>query len=389
MQTSKHLKHLLGVVVGVAVTISISHCTTQNDPVEWKKYKDPLTGYEVWQITTADTSSEALYFYAPSFTADDRYIVFSSDRSGQREIYRCDLSNGKIVQLTYTNVGNACIHPDGQSVVFIEDWKYYKVDVHTLKKEMLVDFTDKMPAQPLFRPSLTNDGRYTLVWTRQEGDTRLFRVDLETKEILMVMKEKTISFTHPLIHPTNPDLITYEPYPDTQDDMTLPLGKRARTWILNVRTGERKPFLITPYGFRATHDSWSPLGDRFFFFEKTVPGWMPVSIASISVEGNDYTRYFTSDTIRLGHGSVSRDGKWFITDSQDPFENPLILINLEDKKCKILCWPNASIKAELGNVHVHPNFSSSSNFVIFTSDRDKTGICQVYVVPIKEIKDNW
>jgi len=139
---------------------------------------------------------------------------------------------------------------------------------------------------------------------------------------------------------------------------------------------------------RATHDSWSPLGDRFFFFEKTVPGWTPVSIASIDTEGNDYIRHYTDATIRLGHGTVSQDGKWFVSDGQEPNNNPLILLNLQDGKTKILCWPDASINTP-ANVHVHPNFSSSGNYIIYTSDVIKTNIHQVYVVPLKHIKDTW
>jgi len=95
------------------------------------------------------------------------------------------------------------------------------------------------------------------------------------------------------------------------------------------------------------------------------------------------------DSIKLGHGAASQDGRWFISDGQEPFDNPLILINLRDQKSKILCWPNASIRADLGNIHVHPNFSTSGNYVIYTSDAPKTGTHQVFVVPIKHIKDAW
>jgi Tol biopolymer transport system component len=163
--------------------------------------------------------------------------------------------------------------------------------------------------------------------------------------------------------------------------MSLPMDQRARTWIANMETGEMKQFLTCPYGFRATHESWSPNGERFFFFKKSVPGWMPVSIASISKEGDDWQEYYTNDTIRLGHGRASDDGKWFISDGQDPGYNPLVLLNLETGDTEFLCWADASIKEGHGaHAHVHPSFSSSGRFVTYTSD--KTGTPQVYVVPL-------
>ncbi len=152
--------------------------------------------------------------------------------------------------------------------------------------------------------------------------------------------------------------------------------------------GTDEPYLIAPYGFRATHDSWSPLGDRYFFFEKTQPGWTPVSVASIDLQGKQYTRHYTHADIRLGHGAASADGKWFVMDSQLSHSNPLLLLNLEDGKTQTLCWPDASVNTP-ARVHVHPNFSASGNFVIYTSDVDKTDTPQVYVVPIKAIKEAW
>jgi hypothetical protein len=78
------------------------------------------------------------------------------------------------------------------------------------------------------------------------------------------------------------------------------------------------------------------------------------------------------------------DGKWFISDGQDPGYNPLIIIDLIGGKAEFLCWPNASITGgHEACAHVHPSFSSSGNYVTFTSD--KTGTPQVYVIPVKKI----
>ncbi|MCU0472562.1 MAG: hypothetical protein MUC93_04230 [Bacteroidales bacterium] len=62
------------------------------------------------------------------------------------------------------------------------------------------------------------------------------------------MEQAGGSFSHQLINPADPDLITCNPLPDTQNDNSLPMEKRPRTRIINIKNGTNEPFLITPYG---------------------------------------------------------------------------------------------------------------------------------------------
>ena len=380
------------VLIGASLTTYASSESGRTDEtvIEWKKFPDARTGHEVWQLTAQDAPSEAFYFYAQSFTADDRYVIFRSMRSGAWDAYRCDLSNGEITRLTKdANIGRACMHPDGVHMAYIADWKLHLLNVHTLEQEVAFDFTDKLPAEPQFRPTFSDGGRYTLVYTREEGrSARLYRVNLKSGEIRLALEKDSGGFGHEQINPIKPNLIAYAPSPDTQNDMDLPMAERPRARLIDLDEGSDEPYLIAPYGFRATHDAWAPLGDRYYFFEKTQPGWTPVSIASIDLAGGDYTRHFTDNKIKLGHGMASTDGNWFISDGQASHSNPLVLLNLEDGRAKTICWPDASVNTP-ARVHVHPNFSASGNYVIYTSDVIETDRAQVYVVPIRHIKDAW
>ena len=229
MKTIKTTSISVIIPLGVLL-VALSYCKSENKtyPKEWIKFKDQRTGNVVWQITSHDSISEAFYFYVNSVTSDDKYVIFRSKRLGQFDIYRCNLTNGEITQMTNEGINSACIHPDGKNMVYISGWKYYKMNVHTLKKEMVLDFTGKLPVEPSFRPSLTNDGKYTIVYTRQGDISSLYRVNLETKEILKVMEQDSGSFSHQLINPVDPNLITYNPLPDTQNDNNLPMGKEAK-----------------------------------------------------------------------------------------------------------------------------------------------------------------
>jgi Tol biopolymer transport system component len=347
--------------------------------IEWKKIHDPQTGYEVWQMTDGDSGSVGFYFERQAFTADDRYIVFTSNRTGTDQLFRADLVSGIITQLTdLPDVTTGNMHPDGKHCLFQSKESLLWVNVASGQIETIIDGKHRFPSLPYWSGSYTSDGKYTAVSCQLGEETKMYLVDITQDQIKPVLNWKG-RYSHLQINPKYPNLISFVPGPDTQNNMTLPMEKRARTWKVNTETGNAKQFLTCPYGFRATHESWSADGERFYFFKKSVPGWVPVSICSINKEGKDWREYYTHHTIRLGHGISSPYGNWFISDGQDKNKNPLILININTGKGKFICWPNASI-AKGQDTHVHPSFSSSGEFVYFTSDR--SGKPQVYVMKI-------
>jgi Tol biopolymer transport system component len=60
------------------------------------------------------------------------------------------------------------------------------------------------------------------------------------------------------------------------------------------------------------------------------------------------------------------------------------LLNLVSGEARVLCWPNSSVEGgHAERAHVHPSFSPRGNFVCFTSDR--SGVSQVYVVPVGDL----
>src|SRR5262249_7680457 len=69
-------------------------------PPEWKTSRDPETGRTLRQLTSSRANSYPLYYFIPSLTSDNRYLVFHSERSGWVELYRMDLKDGAITQLT-------------------------------------------------------------------------------------------------------------------------------------------------------------------------------------------------------------------------------------------------------------------------------------------------
>lgn len=69
-------------------------------PAEWIDYRDPISNRLIRQLTQSDAANYPLYYFIPSITADGRYLIFHSERTGWVQLYRMDLQNGGITQLT-------------------------------------------------------------------------------------------------------------------------------------------------------------------------------------------------------------------------------------------------------------------------------------------------
>ena len=76
--------------------MAIGHIT----PAEWTTSVNNLTGRTIKQLTSAAANSYPLYYFIPTITSDNRYLIFHSERSGWVQLYRLDLASGEIGQLT-------------------------------------------------------------------------------------------------------------------------------------------------------------------------------------------------------------------------------------------------------------------------------------------------
>jgi Tol biopolymer transport system component len=206
----------------------------------------------------------------------------------------------------------------------------------------------------------------------------LLAIDLDRGAVRPVLQ--WYAFSHPLVCPGDPDLITFVPADNACWKMDWPQHLRTRTWAVRVSDGMPRRF-ITPPGRTSTHESWSSDGKRMIYFEKAGGAWTPVRIRSVSRLGDDVRTHFESDQYRLGHGALSPDQRYFVSDVQNAHDSPLLLIDMQTGRREILCWPDASNDGgHAACAHVHPSFSPRGRYVAFTSD--KTGLAQVYILPL-------
>jgi hypothetical protein len=143
---------------------------------EWIDEVDPDTGRRVARLTDGRSNSYALYYFVPSVTPDGRFLVFHSERSGDVQLYRLDLSTGEVGQLTdghtkdsgwavwcewhvdgiYTHL--SAIHPVTGEVYYFEDDEIRATNVASFANRLVARLpTGRMPiGQAAFSP----DGRW-------------------------------------------------------------------------------------------------------------------------------------------------------------------------------------------------------------------------------------
>ncbi len=103
-------------------------------PSEKKVYIDEETDREVWQMTGGEAVSHSCYQDVEAFTDDERFVVFSSNRSGTFQLFRAELDGGELAQLSdvqdYGSISFGMAR-NGCEAFYTAGWRIYGVDVAT------------------------------------------------------------------------------------------------------------------------------------------------------------------------------------------------------------------------------------------------------------------
>jgi hypothetical protein len=356
-------------------------------------------------VTDGEFECVSPYMDQCAWSADDRFLAINCNRTGTWQPYLLEIETGKATQLfaltegTYRNVAIDPVHGDAYVA---GDGRVFAIDLKSLRARAAVDWSQRVrePSKGkagadavvlnrdgtlLVHGATTAGGRHALLLAPTDGSNRFQTI---------LIPKPGMEAAHSLFCPGDDNIISFQALPDHQNDAGEPLERRVAQWRIHRATGAMKPLVLVPPGFRAIHSLWGRSGDRFYFHRKTVPAWVPTALCSVNREGEDLRVHYETNEHRLGHCSPSPDERWLATDSQDPWENILMLVSLERNEQHMLCWPNSSIKKPRPHkraphlpphtdTDVHPNFSPSGRFIAFNSDA--SGRSHVYVVPVGDL----
>lgn len=349
--------------------------------------KDARTGRELWIISPEGVNSGASYMYIMQFSPDERYVFYESEVSGALQLHRYEIATGALTQVTEGpgfEVLNWNVHPAGREVFYAAGGKVWAADIETLESRLVFDpslhpWVGKRSDLIMF----SKKGRwFSFGFKSPEGLIGVGRASCDGKEVEHVYtRPRGEGVQHVMFCNTeDEDWMSFAPAPDHQTEWSEPRERRARVYLVHARAGTVEPVFVQDNPLRATHEYWSPNGDRLYFHRKTHRTWVPTAICSCDRRTRAMREIYLQDTLQLGHSFYTADERWIVTDVQKAHDNPLILIETATGKSKVLCWPNSSVAQGRDRFsHVHPSFSPKATYVLFTSDAG--GLGQVYLVP--------
>jgi hypothetical protein len=131
----------------------------------WKdetfRYQDPHSGREIVRLTNYLGHSNHLYFTDPCWIEDNKSFMFTSDRENRSNLFRYDLDDHTITQLTDLQTSTrpgGCFSQANMAHYFPDDTVLYELDIHTLELRTLYEAPDDFLLRGRFSP--TAEGKY-------------------------------------------------------------------------------------------------------------------------------------------------------------------------------------------------------------------------------------
>jgi Tol biopolymer transport system component len=322
--------------------------------VEHENYLDPVTHARVWELTPDAGHADNLYFHFSNFTADNRYLLFVSDRTGSTQLFRVEVATGRVVQLTddpAIKARAACPDPTDARRVYLPRGRAVLVlDI--------VDFTShELGEVPLpcvgglQQPTLNGDGKWlALAYRRDAGNWEIGLMSTATGEY------------HPVI--TQGFRIGHVQHSPTDSTIfyAWETGGYApqRSWLVNDDGTGNRPFYVrtdpktwfTPLKEWVTHEAWvRDTGEMTMVNDK-------LGVMLVNKHGD-------ARLVREGrywHAAARPDGKYLVLDDM---QGRLWLTETDTGNVRLLA---TGLRGN-ARVHPHPSFDRQGHYVEFHTAR--------------------
>jgi oligogalacturonide lyase len=368
------------IIFCLALTLNANLCPAsqvgRKFPSERKIYKDLVTGYEISMLTTSPAKDNKIYQTHPNWTADGRYIVFMSNRTGTNQYFALSTDTGEIIQLTNDEgPGNAFVSRTKGNMFYISSRTIWQLDINAICKikenghnnrfrRKVADLPDKLKLSGTLSVD-SNEKDIYLGVQYDEDSWGLVALNIEAGQFRKIV-DSSFRVGHCQAHPSMTGLIMYcwETGGDAQQ----------RMWIVRADGSDNEPFYKETYDEWVTHEVWWGADKALFTIWPKNEQMLkkPYGIAYISI--NNRTLNILSQK-KYWHVGGSPDGKWAAGDN---FEGEIYLISSDTGRAKLLTQGHRPHGA---TVHPHPSFSPDGSSILFCSE--KNGNWDLFLVQSK------
>jgi oligogalacturonide lyase len=351
-----------------------------------KSWVDDSTGFEITQWTKTGTSHHP-YFTVESFIDNQTAIIFSR-RTGTDQLYKLNLQNGEMIQMTNgEKIKNIDHLPKFKTVWYLDDKKLFALNTSSFQSDLIYDFESFSYKINSF--SVSCDARWFIFSVEKKdslsgecgyGPYAIYKLSLEDKKVTQITLELGINISHVQANPVDPNLILYCWQWEKFDRQKLVGHAPIRTWWVNIDGTVGGP-LKQEYGTQQTHEAWTPDGKNITYIYKYRWGALKGKhfLGIQSIDGKTYKAF--PSQVSPGHQNLFSDNKHWIVDTFNNDESLLALITIGKNKIKesqILFRHGSTLIGQ--DSHPHPRFSPDGKYVLFSTD--KSGTAQVYMVKV-------
>ena len=318
--------------------------------VERESYADPVTGIQIQELTHGPSASDNLYFHFSNFTADNRSLIFVSNRSGSWQIFRAEIESGRLFQLTdapNASAHSACPDPvNARRVYYLRGPEVFALDILDLSERRVGEIPEPRIGG-YGQPTLSQDGKWmTVSKQRDQANWEIGLMDTTTGAYRTVLTQG-FRIGHVQHSPTDP-VIFY----------VWETGGYApqRSWLVNDDGTGNRPFYartdpktwFTPLKEWLTHEAWvKETGEMTMINDKQGVMLVAKDGAARIISEGDYW-----------HAAARPDGKVLVTDDN---RGRLWLIHTGTGTKRLLA---TGIRDKVP-IHAHSSFDRQGRYVQF------------------------
>lgn len=144
----------------------------------FKRFQAPESGRTVVQLTQGDSLNYPLYYFIPSITQDNRFLIHHKVSNQEVQIYRLDLTTGEDACITDAKSQDTFWYPwcvdkgkgvldhrsllnvERNTVIYFDDNQVFEVNVETLEKSLLFELPPDRLA--IGQNCVTTDGKWLI-----------------------------------------------------------------------------------------------------------------------------------------------------------------------------------------------------------------------------------
>lgn len=373
------------------------------------RYIDAYSGREIIKLTDYLGHSNHFYFTDPCWFNDGKSFFFMSDRENQSNLFRYDLEDGKITQLTdFTTPGSSrgCWSEANQRLYYWRDQKITELNPETYEERVIYEAPPDM--QPEARANPTADGKYVISRLQEDVPqdkpsisfaysrfhelfhkkplTQIIRVEVETGQMEVIHEDKRY-MTHINTSHALPNIMTF----CHEGPWYL---VEQRIWGLNIETGETWKIRPQDDGLNLAigHEYWFADGEHIGYHgfprdnrnAEHVFGYLKWDNSEhVEVRFPFRSTHFQS----LDESIIVGDGSPAAVFSHQGIARPFIQLfkwNGEDYEGpRILAYHRSTFNDQ--HAHPHPRFTPDGKYVLYSSDL--TAYSNMYLVEVGDFDD--